>query len=446
MQESTATVALPQELLRRMRLGAALSSAEIKALVAGIADGSLADAQVGAFAMAVCTRGMSAAQTTTLTLAMRDSGQVLDWRGAGFDQPVLDKHSTGGIGDVVSLMLGPMLAACGALVPMLSGRSLGHTGGTLDKLEAIPGYSGIVPIERLHHCLREAGVAIVGAGSDLAPADRRLYAIRDVTGTVESLTLITASILSKKLASNPGALVLDVKTGSGAFMSSIEAARELAQSLVTVAVQAGLPTRALVTDMNQALAPAVGNALETRLAIDYLRGDPRPDRLHALTLRLGAEALCLGGLASDVADGERRLQRALDSGEAAQRFARMVVALGGPGDLLEHAGRYFPAAPVIRPLLAERAGTIVSIDARALGVAVVGLGGGRSRPGEVIDPRVGLDQVAALGDRVDPQTPLAMLHAADEAAWERAAQAVRAAYVVGEAATLPPLVYECIGG
>jgi len=436
---------LPQELLRKKRMGGALSAAEISELVTGITDGSLKDAQVGALAMAICTRGMSAAETTALTLAMRDSGQVLEWHAAGFDAPILDKHSTGGVGDLVSLALGPMLAACGAYVPMLSGRGLGHTGGTLDKLEAIPGYQVEVGLPQLRDVLREAGVAIVGAGADLAPADRRLYGIRDITGTVESIALISASILSKKLAAHPDALVLDIKTGSGALMPTLAAARELAVSLVDIAARAGLPARALISDMNQALAPSVGNALEVHCALRYLRGDARPARLHQLTVQLGAELLCMAGIASDAADAQHRLLAALDSGAAALRFARMVVALGGPLDLLENADKHLPIAPVIGPVFAQCEGWIGAVDARALGLAVVGMGGGRTRPGQAIDYRVGLDRVAELGSKVDAHTPLAIIHAADAAAHARAAAQLRAAFSIGNSAVaLPTLVYECV--
>lgn len=436
---------LPQELLRKKRMGGALSAAEISELVTGITDGSLKDAQVGALAMAICTRGMSAAETTALTLAMRDSGQVLEWHAAGFDAPILDKHSTGGVGDLVSLALGPMLAACGAYVPMLSGRGLGHTGGTLDKLEAIPGYQVEVGLPQLRDVLREAGVAIVGAGADLAPADRRLYGIRDITGTVESIALISASILSKKLAAHPDALVLDIKTGSGALMPTLAAARELAVSLVDIAARAGLPARALISDMNQALAPSVGNALEVHCALRYLRGDARPARLHQLTVQLGAELLCMAGIASDAADAQLRLLAALDSGAAALRFARMVVALGGPLDLLENADKHLPIAPVIGPVFAQCEGWIGAVDARALGLAVVGMGGGRTRPGQAIDYRVGLDRVAELGSKVDAHTPLAIIHAADAAAHARAAAQLRAAFSIGNSAVaLPTLVYECV--
>jgi thymidine phosphorylase len=295
MPDEKSAIWMPQELLRRKRMGQALTPDQIGQLVSGISDGRLGDAQVGAFAMAVCALGMNAEEITALTLAMRDSGTVLDWHGQGFDRPILDKHSTGGVGDLVSLMLGPMLAACGAFVPMLSGRGLGHTGGTLDKLESIPGYQTQISVDRLRQVVRETGVAIVGAGADLAPADRRLYSIRDITGTVESIALITASILSKKLAAGTDALILDIKTGNGASMPSLEQARSLALSLVQAANLAGLPTRALISDMSQPLAPAVGNALELQCTLSYLRGEARPARLHQLTLHLGAELLCQAG-------------------------------------------------------------------------------------------------------------------------------------------------------
>lgn len=445
MGETGTAMTLPQELLRRKRLGQKLSAAEIASIAAGIANGRLDDAQVGAFAMAVCVSGMDAAEITALTVAMRDSGRVIDWRALGFDAPVLDKHSTGGVGDVVTLMLGPMLAACGACVPLLSGRGLGHTGGTLDKLEAIPGYGGVVPIDRLCSVLRAAGVAIVGAGDELAPADRRLYSIRDVTGTVDSIALITASIMSKKLAANADALVLDIKTGSGAFMPALAQASELARSLVAVATRAGLPTRAVITDMSQPLAPAIGNSLETRLAIRYLRGDERPERLHRITLRLGSELMCLAGMVPGLGEGEARLLAALDSGAAAERFARMVAALGGPGDVVETAGACMESAPVIRPVHAARPGTVVAMDARALGLALVALGGGRTRPGAPIDPRVGIDAVVEIGAEVDADRPLAIIHAADADGYARAAEQVRAAITLDTRAIEPPLVYECIG-
>lgn len=412
----------PQDILRRLRLGEPLDAAAIRAAVAGIAGGGWSDAQVGAFAMAVCLRGMEAAQIRELTLAMRDSGACL--RFADLPGPLVDKHSTGGIGDNVSLMLGPMLAACGAYVPMISGRGLGHTGGTLDKLEAIAGYRCEVDLGTLQRVVGAVGVAIVGASAALAPADRRLYAIRDVTATVDSIALITASILAKKLAESPQALVLDVKRGSGATMVDPDEARALAHSLVQVASQCGVRTRALLTDMHEPLAPAVGNTLELELAIRYLQGHTRPARLHAVTLALGEALLCDAGIAVDAADARARLLAALDSGAAWERFERMVHALGG--DLAQAR----PRAPCVRPLLAGRAGYLHILDARALGLVVVALGGGRRQPGDRIDHRVGLDLCLPHCSAVAVDTPLLMVHAASPEAADAAAAALRRALVI----------------
>jgi thymidine phosphorylase len=402
----------------------------------GLADDGLSDAQAAAFAMAVFFRGMHPDECAEFTWAMRDTGEVFDWSQAGLPGPVLDKHSTGGVGDLVSLPLGPMLAACGAFVPMISGRGLGHTGGTLDKLEAIPGYQVQPDAARLRRVLGQAGVAIIGAGERLAPADRRLYAVRDVTATVDCIPLITASILSKKLAAGLGALVLDVKTGNGAVMTEFEDSRALAASLVRVAAEAGLPTAALITDMSQPLARSAGNALELREAIRMLKGS-RPDpRLLEVTLALGASVLALGGLVADEAEGRDRLQAALASGAAAERFERMVAGLGGPPDLLEHLGTHLPAAPAIVDVPAPRDGWVSAIDTRALGLVVVRLGGGRSHPDEPVDTRVGLDHIAPLGKPSRHGDVLARVHAADAAAARHAIAMVQDAFTLAEA---PPL-------
>ena len=419
---------LPQETLRRKRDGERLAPGELKAIADGLADGSLDDAQAAAFAMSVYFRGMEAEECAQFTWAMRDSGDVFDWSADGLPGPVLDKHSTGGVGDLVSLPLGPMLAACGAFVPMISGRGLGHTGGTLDKLDAIPGYQVLQGAHKLRAVLREAGVFIVGAGDRLAPADRRLYAIRDVTATVDCVPLITASILSKKLAAGLQGLVLDVKTGNGAVMPALERSRELAGSLVRVAAQAGLPTAALITDMSQPLARAAGNALELREAIAMLRGEPADPRLMEVTLALGATLLRLGGLDRDEASARQRLAASLSDGSAAERFARMVAALGGPADLLERSDAWLTPAPVVHDVPAPRAGWVVGIDTRALGLAVVALGGGRTHPGQQVDPRVGLDRLRRIGEAVEAGEPLARVHAADAEAASRAVAAVQAAY------------------
>jgi thymidine phosphorylase len=433
--------ALPAEIIRCKRDGERLNAAQLNDMARGLADGRWSDAQAGAMAMAIWLRGMSTDETVALTAAMRDSGRVLAWPDA--KGPVIDKHSTGGVGDKLSLMLAPMLAACGAVVPMISGRGLGHTGGTLDKLEALPGYTVDPGDERLRRTLAEVGCAIVGASADLAPADRRLYAVRDVTATVESVPLITASILAKKLAAGLQALVLDVKVGSGAFARSLDMARELAGSLVRVARGAGLPTTALITDMNQVLGHTAGNALEMADAIDFLTGREQEPRTLALTLALGAQALVSGGLAVDTPAARAALQRALDSGAAAERLACMVAQLGGPADVLQD--RQLPTAPIVRPVPAPRAGVLQACDVRAIGLAVVALGGGRARPGDAIDPRVGLSDLLPLGTSVSAGQALALVHAATDAAAADAVRRVQAAFTVGDTSAAPtPLVFEVV--
>jgi thymidine phosphorylase len=436
---------LPQEIIRRKRDGAALSRAEIAFMVAGLTDGSVTEGQVAAFAMAVFFRGMAMDERVALTLAMRDSGRVLDW--SDLPGPVLDKHSTGGVGDTVSLMLAPAVAACGGFVPMISGRGLGHTGGTLDKLDAIPGYVAQPDESLFRAATRTVGCAIIGQTADLAPADKRFYGIRDITATVESIPLITASILSKKLAAGLQGLAMDVKFGNGAFMPTFEAARELAQSLANVATGAGLPTTALLTDMNQPLASAAGNAVEVRCAIDYLTGKNRETRLHEVTVALGAEMLLLGGLATHPDEARAKIADAVVSGRAAERFARMVVALGGPADLLERPEKHLAVAPVVRPVVSPGSGFIGAIDTRALGVAVVALGGGRTRAADPVDHAVGLSGLASLGQAVAKGDPLAFVHARSEAAAEAAAQTVRSAYsIAASVISAGPVIAERIAG
>jgi len=430
-------------ILAKLREGAPVTGAELSWFGRGLATGDVSDAQAGAFAMAVCARGVGPRARAHLTAAMRDSGRVLAW---DLDGPVLDKHSTGGVGDCVSLVLAPALAACGAFVPMISGRGLGHTGGTLDKLEAIPGYRTQVGIEEFQGLVADVGCAIVGASGDLAPADRRLYAVRDVTGTVESVDLITASILSKKLAAGLEALVLDVKLGSGAFMDTPARASELARSLVAAAQGAGCRTVALTTDMNQPLAPAAGNALEVRAAMSALTGGDPGAPLVRLTAALGGEALALGGLAEDAAAGAGRIERAIADGAAAAVLGRMVAALGGPSDFIEKWRALLPAAPVTVDVHPPEAGHVRAIDARELGEAVVRLGGGRSREGDRIDPAVGLDDIARIGDRVDGARPLSRIHAASEADADAVAGRIRRAFEVGAPpGPPPPPIHDRIG-
>ncbi len=410
---------LPQETIIRKRDGLALTSGEISTFIAGLTDGSVGPAQAAAFAMAVYFRDMTTPERVALTEAMRDSGIVLDW--SDLDGPVVDKHSTGGVGDNTSLMLAPILAACGVYVPMISGRGLGHTGGTLDKFDSIPGYSTSPDNALFRKVVREAGCAIIGQTADLAPADKVLYAIRDVTGTVESIPLITASILSKKLAAGLGALILDVKTGSGAFMPTLEKSRALAESLVSVANGAGLRTAALITDMNEPLASAAGNALEVRNAVDFLTGRHQDPRLREVTLDLCAAALQLTGYAGDAAAA---VDRALSSGKASEHFARMVALLGGPGDFVERMDAHLPEAPA--------AGTGTGIDTRGLGMGVVALGGGRRLPTDSIDFAVGFDHVLGLGASTDRQTVLCRVHARTEDAAADATQRLLAAYTITE--------------
>ena len=426
------TRAAPGELIRRKRDGAVLTEDEIAGLVAGIVDGSMSDGQVGAFAMAVYFRGMTRAECAALTRAMTRSGAILGYSRAGLGGPILDKHSTGGVGDKVSLILAPLVAACGGFVPMISGRGLGHTGGTLDKLASIPGYDITPDLARFQESVRAAGCAIVGQTAELAPADRRLYAIRDVTATVDSLPLITASILSKKLAAGLDALVMDVKVGAGGLLPSIESATELALSLLEVAGAAGLRTVALLTDMTQVLGCHVGNALEVREAIDFLTGRCRDARLHTVTVTLASELLVLGGLARDQAEAAGAAERALASGAATERFARMVAALGGPADLVERPDRHLRAAPVRLPIGPDRAGVITRVDARALGLLVVRLGGGRQRAEDVIDPAVGLADMRGVGDAVGADRPIAVVHARSAADADAAATTLRGAVTVGD--------------
>ncbi len=436
---------LPQEIIRKKRDGFDLSEEEIQFFVQGISQNTLTEGQIAAFAMAVFFNGMTMPERIALTCAMRDSGSVLNWSEMQLPGPVLDKHSTGGVGDVVSLMLGPMVAACGGFVPMISGRGLGHTGGTLDKFDAIPGYQ-TTPLNAIFKkVVKEVGVAIIGQTADLAPADKRFYGIRDVTATVESIPLITASILSKKLAAGLEALVMDVKVGSGAFMPTYEKSEELANSIVAVANGAGCRTSAVLTDMNQVLATTAGNAVEVHEAIRYLRGDYRHPRLHEVTMALCAEMLLSGNLAATQEQAYQKLQTALDSGKAAETFARMVHALGGPIDLIEKPESYLKASPIIQPVYAARAGYVKTMNTRELGLAVVALGGGRVRAADPIDYSVGLSEIISLGDYADERKPLAFIHARTDAQYEQIANMIRNAICISdEKPSVPPAVYRRI--
>ncbi|MEQ6248789.1 thymidine phosphorylase [Sulfitobacter sp. HNIBRBA3233] len=431
-----------RDILAKLRHDRPLSVEDLQWIAAALADGRLSDAQAGAFAMGVCRSGLDEAGRVALTQAMCASGTVLQW---DLDKPVLDKHSTGGVGDCVSLVLAPALAACGAYVPMISGRGLGHTGGTLDKMEAIPGVGVMLEEARLRRVVADVGCAIVGATGDIAPADKRLYAVRDVTSTVDSLDLICASILSKKLAAGLEGLVLDVKVGSGAFMKDIEAARALAQALVGTANAAGCPTQAVLSDMNQPLVPSLGNALEVAEVMEVLTG------VHAgpivdLCAALGGALLDRADLAADAETGEEMIREVISDGRAAERFGAMVAALGGPVRFVEQWQRFLPEATVLREVPAPESGVVQNIDGAALGMAVVDLGGGRMVESDPVDPAVGLAEVVRLGTRVRKGQPLARVHAARPAQADAAVAAVQAAITLGETAPAPlPLIIERVG-
>ncbi len=436
---------LAEELILKKRDGLPLSDAEIIFFVEGISDLHVSDAQIAAFTMATWFRGMSLEEQMVLTLAMRDSGEVLVW--ADLDGPILDKHSTGGVGDMVSLLLGPIVASCGAYVPMISGRGLAHTGGTVDKLESIPGFNTHPAIERFQQLVCDHHIAIVGQTEYLAPADRRIYAVRDVTATVDSTALIISSILSKKLAEGLDALVMDIKIGSGAFTPEPDKAMNLARSISNVAHIAGLRCNALVTDMDQPLAWSAGNALEIIETVRFLRGDARHERLLEVVLALSGELLLLGGLAGDSNEARSMALSALDSGRAAEQFALMVTAQGGPSGLVQNPEEFLPSAAVIRPVFAETSGAINGIDTKAIGSTIVHLGGGRWTAEDTIDPSVGITEIASVGQSVDSDAPLAVIHAASESSWEEAEALLKQSFHIGSGrAENRPVIYARVEG
>jgi len=428
---------LPQEIIRKKRDGQPLAEGEITQFINGIPAKSVSEGQVAAFCMAVLLKGMSMKERVALTLAMARSGTVMEWAGEKLPGPILDKHSTGGIGDKVSLMLAPIVAALGGFVPMLSGRGLGHTGGTLDKMDAIPGYVSQPDVALFRKVVRSAGCAVIGATPDLAPADRIMYSIRDVTGTVESLDLITASILSKKLAAGLSGLVMDVKFGTGAFMQKYDDAKALAESIVSVANGAGLPTVGLLTDMNQVLGRTAGNAVEVLEAVEYLQGKNIDPRLHEVNAALTAELLVLGKLAKDIPDARAKIDAVIQNGKAAEHFARMVKDLGGPADFMDKPQSYLKHAPVVRDFFPAGKGRVAAVDARMVGIGIVEMGGGRAKPTDGIDHAVGLTNVAQIGEEVaQGARPLATIHAKDEASWQHMAKTLETALTVKDAANV----------
>jgi pyrimidine-nucleoside phosphorylase len=402
----------PQDVIARKRDGATLTADEIEFFVRGVVDGTVADYQAAALLMAIVLRGLSPAETAALTHAMQHSGEVIDL--SDLPGPKVDKHSTGGVGDKVSLLLAPWVAACGVIVPMMSGRGLGHTGGTLDKLEAIPGFRTDLTVPEFRTQLARVGVAMIGQTAQLVPADRKLYALRDVTATVESIPLICASIMSKKLAEGIDALVLDVKFGRGAFMKTRSAARELATAMVACGQAAGRPTRALLTPMDEPLGHAVGNAVEVREAIEGLRGRGPAD-LMAVTQALASEMLLLAGVAHDAADAQSRLDTALADGTALQRFRQIVAAQGGDPRVVDSHHTVLPAAPTTLevPAPPDAHGYVAAVDALAVAQVAMALGAGRASISAPIDHAAGLTGLVKVGQPIAPGQPLARLHGSD---------------------------------
>jgi pyrimidine-nucleoside phosphorylase len=425
---------IPQWLIEKKRDGGALSAEEIRAFIQGYTEGAIPDYQMAALAMAITWRGMTAAETAALTEAMLRSGDVVDT--SSLARPKVDKHSTGGIGDKVSLLLAPLAAACGVAVPMISGRGLGITGGTLDKLESIPGFRVQLEEAEFLAVLREVGCAMIGQTARLAPADRKLYALRDVTATVPSIPLITASILCKKLAEGIDTLVLDVKWGRGAFMKTLEDARRLARSLVDTGQALGARVSALLTAMDQPLGRTVGNRLEVIEAAEGLRGHGPAD-LMELTFALTGLLLVDAGVATDAADAQRRMEAAIASGAAWERFLRLVAAQGGDVRAAEDPIR-LPAARLQVPLPSPAAGWVAAVDAEKIGRAVLLLGGGRTRTDDRIDPAVGLAGLVKIGERVISGQPLAVLHANDETRLRATEEELQGAFRLTEEPTTPP--------
>lgn len=431
----------PVELIIKTRDGLRLLDSEIHGLVSGFLSGRITDYQMSAWLMAAFLRGLSESETVALTSAMLHSGTVLDLRSV--DAPKVDKHSTGGVGDKISICLAPLVAACGVAVPMVAGRGLGHTGGTLDKLESIPGYSVALDTRRFARILREIGVSIIGQTEELAPADRRIYALRDVTGTVESIPLIVASILSKKLAAGIDGLVLDVKCGPGAFMKDLASAERLARALVRAGRRAGKTTVALVTDMTTPIGRTIGNALEVREAIAVLEGEG-PEDTRQLTFALGTEMLLAAQVSKNAREARLALERAITSGAALERFARLVRAHGGD-ERVVHDTKRLPKTRHKRAVLASRAGYVHACDALELGLTAVLLGAGRMRADEPVDPAVGIELCVKPGERVDRGQPLAMLHARNPSAAQALLQRARRAFRIGPAKPkLGPLLIERI--
>lgn len=431
---------LPQEIIRKKRNKEQLSSEEIKFFIEGMSSGNIADIQAATFSMAVFLNGFNKEETLALTLAMRDSGEKLTWKDLS-NGPIVDKHSTGGVGDKVSLMLAPMLASCGAYVPMIAGRGLGHTGGTLDKLDSLQGYQTIVDIDKFKKTVKEVGCAIIGQTSDLAPADKKLYAIRDVCATVESIPLITASILSKKLAAGLQYLVMDIKCGNGAFMENKQRATDLANSIINVANGAGTKTTALLTDMNSVLGTTVGNALELEEALNYLKGNNIDQRLDKVTISLCSEILVNCGIAKKLKKAEASLRNSITSGKAYEYFVRMAHSLGADISILDSYDKKQAKAKYIKPIYAKTTGYVSGVDTRQVGLGVIMLGGGRTHPNQQINYTTGFTSFCQIGDKIDEHTPLCYIHAENEDIIKSVTEVIQKAVSISNT---PPLIEDVI--
>jgi thymidine phosphorylase len=437
---------IPQSIIRKKRDGREITRDEIHSFINGTVDGSVSDGQIGAFTMAVYLNGMSTFELVEMTLAMRDSGRVLDWGPSGLDdRRLVDKHSSGGVGDEkITLLVTPLAAACGVFVPNISGRGLDYCAGEIDMLDAIPGYQTSPDADRFRAVVRDVGAAISGPTSDLAPADRKLYNMRDVTATVESVALISSSIMSKKLAVSPRGLVICVGRGSGAYMATLKQARELADAMSMTAAGAGVPSVMLLTDLDSVLGSSVGNAVGVVETVDFLTGRYQDSRVLELVLAVVAEMALLAGVVDDLGSGRALAAARLDDGSAADRFGRMIEALGGPQDFIKHPDKYLPAAAVVRPVFPERSGYVVRMNAGSIGHGLVELGGGRTKPDDAIDLAVGFSDLSGINDKVGSSRPLAVLHASDEASWNRTADRLRSAIEIGDAPVAPagPIVLE----
>ena len=418
-----------KELILKKRLGKELTKNEINWFISNLTSNHLSEGQIASLAMAICLKGMTFEERVQLTLAMKNSGKTLSWDLPG---PIIDKHSTGGVGDTVSLILAPVLAACGAYVPMISGRGLGHTGGTLDKFDSIPGYNTSPNEALLRRVVSKVGCAIIGQTNELAPADKRLYAIRDVTGTVESIDLITSSILSKKLAAGLEGLVIDVKCGNGAFMQDFNEASTLAKSLVTVSNESGCKTTALVTDMNQPLSQSIGNSLEVLAAIDILNGSSKDYRLLEVTNSLGVSILCSSNICKNKKEARSLISSVLSSGKAAEKFSQMISELGGANDFFEKPKKYLIPSNIQKNICSKQSGYVKKINTKNLGNILILLGGGRQKVEDDIDFSVGMKLLIELGTYVERNQPICTLYARDEETFNIAEKEIIESFEIGE--------------